>query len=100
MGAYAIRRNNDLPFVNGGISASMKSVQPQRVFLTKPYIVSACTIFIVYLGAYSKTCDKFPVVRIRTPIPKRFEIAPIGTLIFIYFMPNLDFSPCEDFAVF
>jgi hypothetical protein len=32
MGAYAIRRNNDLPFVNGGISASMKSVQPQEGF--------------------------------------------------------------------
>jgi len=32
MGAYAIRRNNDLPFVNGGISASMKSVQPHRSY--------------------------------------------------------------------
>ena len=32
MGAYANRRNNDLPFVNGGISASMKSVQPQRSY--------------------------------------------------------------------
>ncbi|MBU0545562.1 MAG: hypothetical protein KKH97_09505 [Proteobacteria bacterium] len=32
MGAYAIRRNNALPFVNGGISASMKSVQPKNGF--------------------------------------------------------------------
>ena len=32
MGAYANRRDNDLPFVNGGISASMKSVQPQKGF--------------------------------------------------------------------
>jgi hypothetical protein len=32
MGAYANRRNNDLPFVNGDISASMKSVQPQRIY--------------------------------------------------------------------
>jgi len=32
MGAYAIRRNNDLPFVNGGISASMKSGQPQKSY--------------------------------------------------------------------
>jgi hypothetical protein len=31
MGAYTIRRNNYLPFVNGGISASMKSGQPQRI---------------------------------------------------------------------
>jgi len=66
MSAYAIRRNNDLPFVNGGISASMKSGQPRGVILTKPYIASACTIFIVYLGASSKTCDKFSAVRIRT----------------------------------
>jgi hypothetical protein len=29
MGAYANRRNNDLSFVNSGISAPMKSVQPQ-----------------------------------------------------------------------
>ena len=29
MGAYANRRNNSMPFVNGGISASMKSGQPQ-----------------------------------------------------------------------
>ena len=32
MGAYANRRNNDLPFISGGISASMKSVQPQKGF--------------------------------------------------------------------
>jgi hypothetical protein len=32
MGVYAIRRNNALPFVNGGISASMKSAQPQRSY--------------------------------------------------------------------
>jgi len=31
MGAYENRRNNDLPFVNGGISASIKSVQPQWI---------------------------------------------------------------------
>ncbi len=42
--------NNDLAFVNGGISASMKSVQPQRISLTKPFIVSACTIFIAIWG--------------------------------------------------
>ena len=29
MGAYAIRRNNYTPFVHGGISASMKIVQPR-----------------------------------------------------------------------
>jgi len=66
MGAYAIRRNDNLLFVNGGISASMKSGQPQGVIPTKPYIVSACTIFIVYLGASSKIRDEFPAVRIRT----------------------------------
>ena len=33
MGAYANRRNNDLPFVNGEhYPASMKSVQPQKGF--------------------------------------------------------------------
>jgi len=32
MGAYANRGNNDLPFVNGVISAPMKSVQPQRSY--------------------------------------------------------------------
>jgi hypothetical protein len=32
MGAYTIRRNNAMPFVNGGISASMKTVQPQWIF--------------------------------------------------------------------
>jgi hypothetical protein len=30
MGAYANRRNNTMPFVNGGISASMESGQPQK----------------------------------------------------------------------
>jgi hypothetical protein len=28
-GFYVIRRNNTMPFVNGGISASIKSEQPQ-----------------------------------------------------------------------
>ena len=70
MGAYVNRRNNDLAFVNGGISASMKSVQPQRISLTKPFIVSACTIFIVYLGASSKPVTNF--LRFTyAPIPKR-----------------------------
>jgi len=32
MGAYAIRRNDNLLFVNGGISASMKSGQPRRSY--------------------------------------------------------------------
>ena len=32
MGAYANRRNNDLPFVNGGKFAYMESVQPQKGF--------------------------------------------------------------------
>jgi len=32
LGAYAILRNNDLHFVNGGISASMKSEQSQRSY--------------------------------------------------------------------
>jgi hypothetical protein len=65
MGAHEIRRNNDLPFVNGGKFAYMESVQPQKGFLTKPLSVSACTIFIIYLGASSKTCDEFSAVRIR-----------------------------------
>ena len=30
MGAYENHRNNSMPFVNGGISASMKSGQPQK----------------------------------------------------------------------
>lgn len=42
MCAYAIRRNNYTPFVHGGISASMKTVQPrwtdahEAVFSLKP----------------------------------------------------------------
>ena len=42
MGAYAILRNNYTPFVHGGISASMKIVQPrwrdayEAVFSLKP----------------------------------------------------------------
>ena len=32
MGAYAIRRNNDLSFVDGGKFAYMESVQPQKGF--------------------------------------------------------------------
>ena len=51
MGAYANRRNNDMPFVNGGISTYMKSGQPQKGFLTKPFILSTCIFFIVCLGA-------------------------------------------------
>jgi len=31
MGAYAICRNNNLPFVNGAISASIKTMQPQLI---------------------------------------------------------------------
>jgi hypothetical protein len=76
MRAYAIRRNNDLPFVNGGISASMKSVHPKKIF---PLIVYACTVFIVYLGAFSKPVTD--LLRFAySPIPKRFERTPIGTL--------------------
>lgn len=38
---YAIRGNNDRSFAN----------PPQREFiLTEPDIVSACTVFIIYLG--------------------------------------------------
>jgi hypothetical protein len=66
MGAYANLRNNDLPFVNGGISAYMESVQPQKGFYHEVVFVSACTIFIIDLGASLKTCDEYSAVCIRT----------------------------------
>jgi hypothetical protein len=41
---YVIRRNNAIPFAHGGISASIRSEQPNEQAVTKPFIVSACTI--------------------------------------------------------
>ncbi|MBU1713600.1 MAG: hypothetical protein KKD47_10940 [Proteobacteria bacterium] len=66
MGAYAIRRNNDLPFVNGGISASMKSVQPQKGFSHEAvYRIRLYNLYCLF-GGVIEACDEFSAVRIRT----------------------------------
>jgi len=55
MGAYATRRNNDLPFVNGGISASMKSGQPQKGFSHEAvYSIRLYILYCLFGGVLKK----------------------------------------------
>ncbi|MBU0545000.1 MAG: hypothetical protein KKH97_06660 [Proteobacteria bacterium] len=70
MGAYANRRNNDLPFVNGDISASMKSGQPQKGFYHEAvYRIRLYNLYCLF-GASSKPVTNF--LRFAyAPIPKR-----------------------------
>jgi len=79
MCAYAIRRNNYTPFVHGGISASMKTVQPRRtgaheaVFSLRLYNFYSLSGGVIegfrqiFCGSHTHT------------YPKKL-IAPIGTL--------------------
>ena len=66
MGAYANRRNNELPFVDGGISASMKFVQPLKGFSHEAvYRIRLYNLYCLF-GGVIEGCDEFSVVRIRT----------------------------------
>ena len=66
MGAYAIRRNNDLPFVDGGISASMKFEQPQKSFSHEAvYRIRLYNLYCLF-GGVLEACDEFSAVRMHT----------------------------------
>jgi hypothetical protein len=70
-GCYVIRRNNAIPFVNGGISASIRSEQPQwKEGHEAVYSIRLYNFIIVYLGASSKSLDKSSANHI-TSIPKQ-----------------------------
>ena len=70
-GCYVIRRNNAMPFVNGGISASMKSEQPQWTDGHEAvYSIRLYNFIIVYSGASSKSLNRSSANHI-TPIPKQ-----------------------------
>jgi hypothetical protein len=56
---YVFRRNNAIPFAHGGISASIKSEQPQWIDgHGAVYSIRLYNFIIVYLGASSKPLDK------------------------------------------
>ena len=66
MGAYAIRGNNNLPFVNGGISASIKSEQPQRIYSHEAiYLIRLYNLYYLF-GGVLEAGNEFSAVRIRT----------------------------------
>jgi hypothetical protein len=58
-GFSVIRRNKDIPFVNGGISASIISEQPQWTDSHEAaYSIRLYNFIIAYLGASSKPLAK------------------------------------------
>jgi hypothetical protein len=66
-----IRRNNVIPFVNGGIYASIRSEQPQwRDGHEAVYTLRLYNFIIVYQGASSKPLDKSSANH-RKSIPKQ-----------------------------
>ncbi len=61
--------NNDLPFVNGGISASMKSVQPQRFSHEAVYRIRLYNLYCLFGGVLE---DRDEFLRFAyAPIPKQ-----------------------------
>jgi hypothetical protein len=55
MDAYVIRRNNAIPFANGGMFASIKSEQPQWIIAHEAvYNLRLYNFIIVYQGASTK----------------------------------------------
>ena len=77
MGAYAIRRNNDLPFVNGGISASMKSGQPQKSYSHEAVYRFRLYNFYCLSGGVLKNLRKVFLRSAYAPITKQLEQDPI-----------------------
>jgi hypothetical protein len=70
-GCYVIRRNNAIPFVNGGISSSIRSEQPQwKEGHEAVYTIRLYNFIIAYQGASPKPLDKSSANHI-TPIPKQ-----------------------------
>jgi len=70
-GCYVIRRNNAIPSVNGGMSASIRSEQPQwRDGQEAVYTIRLYNFIIVYSGASPKTLDKSSANH-KTPIPEQ-----------------------------
>ncbi len=66
-----IRRNNAIPFVNGGISASIISEQPQWTDGHEVvYTLRLYNFIIVYQGASSKSLNKSSANHIKF-IPKQ-----------------------------
>jgi hypothetical protein len=70
-GFYVIRRNNAIPSVNGGISASIRSEQSQWTEGHEAvYTIRLYNFIIVYQGASSKPSDKSSANH-RKSIPKQ-----------------------------
>ena len=66
MGAYAIHRNNYMPFVNGAIFASMETVQPQWIDVHEAFCSLRLYNIYCLFGGVLEACDEFSAVRIRT----------------------------------
>jgi hypothetical protein len=70
-GFYVIRRNNAIPFVNGGISASIRSEQPQWTYGHEAvYTIRLYNFIVVYQGASPKPLDESSANHIKF-IPKQ-----------------------------
>ena len=66
MGAYAIHRNNYMPFVNGAIFASMETAQPRWIYAHEAfYSLRLYNIYCLF-GGVLEARDEFSAARIRT----------------------------------
>ena len=70
MGAYAIHRNNYMPFVNGAIFASMETVQPQWIDAHEAFY--SLRLYNIYSLSGGVLEDLSQVLRFAyAPIPKQ-----------------------------